>query len=503
MRSCVKQTKKKLVIKQLKKYRIQIAALSETCSQLYDCGVKLINDYTMIYSGVPSDNKTRNAHGVAICFDQMATKVWKDSGSKWEAVSEQIVKIRLKCSKINMTVFAVHSPVNPSNKQAADISDKFYNDLQDTLNKVSTDDMIIKVGDLNARVGNMQPQETASNSIGPFTVDSTNENGFKLIDFCTINNLIISNTFFEHKTVHQMSWMHPGNKTWHMIDYTLVNKKFRSSVEDVRMFRRASGAVGTDHYLMRAKITLHLRSRRKVMVQKRLKYNSTKFKNEQAVKAFQNDLCEILNDAYNNSISLDAKYSAFMEHLKEHVEKHLKLDKGSKKKRKEWLTDEILQIVDQKSLAFINWQNHCGTALETEYRNKYRKLRKLAKTKIKARQTEYWNEVCEGIENSIRLNNPSTAFSIVRCLRGESKRVENMSIKDKSDKLLLNSADRLERWRRYFNELFNIPSVIDSNLINEIHIDTISKDEEEQQNALPSIEEIRRTLNQMKSRKAP
>ena len=192
----------------------------------------------------------------------------------------------------------------------------------------------------------MQPQETASNSIGPFTVDSTNENRFKLIDFCTINNLIISNTFFEHKTVHKMSWMHPGNKTWHIIDYTLVNKKFRSSVEDVRMFRRASGAVGTDHYLMRAKIRLHLRSRRKVMIQKILKYNSTKFKNEQAVKAFQNDLCEILNDAYTNSISFDAKYSAFMEHLKEHVEKHFKLDKDSNKKRKEWLTDEILQIVD-------------------------------------------------------------------------------------------------------------------------------------------------------------
>ena len=142
-------------------------------------------------------------------------------------------------------------------------------------------------------------------------------------------------------------------------------------------------------------------------------------------------------------------------------------------------------------------------ALETEYRNKYRKLRKLPKTKIKARQSEYWNEVCEGIENSIRLNNPSTAFSIIRCLRGGSKRVENIAIKDKSGKLPLNSADHLERWRGYFNELFNVPSVIDSNLINEIHIDTISKDEEEQQNVLPSIEEIRRALNQMKSRKAP
>ena len=365
-------------------------------------------------------------------------------------------------------------PCNSSNKQAADTSDKFYNDLQDVLNKVSTDDMIIIMGDLNARVENMQPQETMSNSIGLFTVRSTNENKLMLIDLCTIYNLIISNTFFEHKTVHQMSFMHPGNKTWHMIDFTLVNKKFRSSVEDVRMFRRAAGAVGADHHLMRAKIRLHLKSRRKVIVQKRLRYDITKFKNEQEVQAFQNDLGETLNDAYNNSISLDAKSSAFVEHLKEHVEEHFKFDKGSNKKRMEWLTDEILQIVDQKSLAFINWQNHCGIALETEYRNKYKRLRKLAKTKIKARQTEYWNEVCEGIENSIGLNDPATAFSIISCLRRGSKRLENMPTTGKSGKLLLNSADRLERWREYFNELFNIPSVID-----EIHIDTISKDEED------------------------
>ena len=54
-----------------------------------------------------------------------------------------------------MTVIAIYSLVNPSNKQAADTSDKFFNDLQDALKKVSTHDMIIIMGDLNAGVGNM------------------------------------------------------------------------------------------------------------------------------------------------------------------------------------------------------------------------------------------------------------------------------------------------------------------------------------------------------------
>jgi hypothetical protein len=44
-----------MIINQLKKYRIQIAALSETC--MYASGVKLVSDYTMIYSGLPYDKK--------------------------------------------------------------------------------------------------------------------------------------------------------------------------------------------------------------------------------------------------------------------------------------------------------------------------------------------------------------------------------------------------------------------------------------------------------------
>ncbi|CAF4715786.1 unnamed protein product [Rotaria sp. Silwood1] len=78
-----------------------------------------------------------------------------------------------------------------------------------------------------------------------------------------------------------------------------------------------------------------------------------------------------------------------------------------------------------------------------------------------------------------------------------------MPIKDKSCKLLLNSSDRLQRWREHFDELLNAPSTVDQKLIDEIQIDTLSKEEEKRQNTVPSIGEIRRALSQMKSRKAP
>ena len=55
------------------------------------------------------------------------------------------------------------------------------------------------------------------------------------------------------------------------------------------------------------------------------------------------------------------------------------------------------------------------------------------------RQVEYWDEVCESIEKSMKNNDPTTAFSNIRRLKGGSKRVDNMPVYDKSSKLLVNS----------------------------------------------------------------
>ncbi|CAF4499732.1 unnamed protein product [Rotaria sp. Silwood2] len=147
--------------------------------------------------------------------------------------------VRLHCAPVNVTLLAIYSPVNPNGQQMAiNASDRFYADLQRAVNKTPPSDLLLIMGDFNARVGKQQHQ-TSGNVVGPHAVDHINENGKRLVDFCAANKLIISNTFFQHKGVHQMTWMHPGNKKWHMLDYTLVNRKFRSSVEDVRRPRNS------------------------------------------------------------------------------------------------------------------------------------------------------------------------------------------------------------------------------------------------------------------------
>jgi exonuclease III len=259
---------------------------------MYDSGVSTIGEYTILYSGAPSATRTRAAHGVAIVLGKQANKSWKNGGSMWEAVSDRIITARLKCHPVAITIIAVYSPTNPPSGQstATDAADAFYTDLQQTIDKISKNDMVLIMGDLNARVSQQQHLD-GSSVVGKHAVDDLNENGQRLIDFCSINDLIIANTLFEHKPVHQTTWMHPGNKKWHMIDYTLVNRKFRSSVEDVRVYRMAAGTIGTDHHLVRTKIKFHLKSRVKsASKQFHGRLNKMKLRDPVLIQAFQSAL---------------------------------------------------------------------------------------------------------------------------------------------------------------------------------------------------------------------
>jgi hypothetical protein len=56
-------------------------------------------------------------------------------------------------------------------------------------------------GDMNTTGGN----NTVANIVGTNGEATLNNNGRKLIDFCTFNNLKIMNTFIRHKEIHKFT----------------------------------------------------------------------------------------------------------------------------------------------------------------------------------------------------------------------------------------------------------------------------------------------------------
>ncbi|XP_072048764.1 uncharacterized protein [Amphiura filiformis] len=67
------------------------------------------------------------------------------------------------------------------------------------------------------------------------------------------HNLIVGSLLFPHKKIHKLTWNSPNGRTENQIG-TLINRNWRNSLKDVRVYRRAD--VGIDHNL--AITTIHV-----------------------------------------------------------------------------------------------------------------------------------------------------------------------------------------------------------------------------------------------------
>ena len=132
--------------------------------------------------------------------------------------------------------------------------DEFYNQVQDTVSSCNRNDMIVVVGDWNAKVGNNNTNR--KELIGKFGIGIMNDNEERLCDFCSANGFIISGTIFPYKDIHKLTWRSPDGRTVNQIDHVLVNGNMRTSILDIRVMIGADIYGG--HYLVKTRIRLKL-----------------------------------------------------------------------------------------------------------------------------------------------------------------------------------------------------------------------------------------------------
>ena len=70
----------------------------------------------------------------------------------------------------------------PTAKTPPSIKLKFYGDLQDTMDRIPHNDILVMLGDFNARIG---------------VLDTGNDVGEEFLEFCTLNQFSIMNTWFQ------------------------------------------------------------------------------------------------------------------------------------------------------------------------------------------------------------------------------------------------------------------------------------------------------------------
>ena len=205
-------------IKTMNEKRIELMALSET--RWPGHGITKIRSTTILHSGTPDSR----VHGVAIALSPAALSSWEATGSVFNPICERIIHIHPKTHMSFNSIIAIYAPTNPvsSTSEASAPSNAFYDQLQATLSSVPSKDMIVIMGDFNARGGS--DFNTWKSVIGPHGIGEVNENGISLLDFCASNHLLITNTWFQLS--HQATWYHNGDRSrpGHKIDLVLYSE---------------------------------------------------------------------------------------------------------------------------------------------------------------------------------------------------------------------------------------------------------------------------------------
>nr|VZI48652.1 unnamed protein product [Spirometra erinaceieuropaei] len=246
-----------LVARKLARYKVDIAALSETrFSEQGQLEEEVGAGYTFFWSGRPRAERRDAGVAFAIRTDIVGRLPCLPQG-----INDRLMSLRLPLLRGGKfaTIISAYAP--PMTSPDA-VREKFYEDLHALLATVSKADKLIVLGDFKARVGT---DHTAWRGVlGPHGLRGSNDNGLLLLRTCAEHRLILTNTFFCLPEREKATWRHPRSRQWHLLDYVLVRRRDQ---RDVLMTKAIAGADGwTDHRLVISKMRIRLQPRRRPQV---------------------------------------------------------------------------------------------------------------------------------------------------------------------------------------------------------------------------------------------
>ncbi|KAL0032723.1 hypothetical protein WJX79_005630 [Trebouxia sp. C0005] len=200
-------------------------------------GQKQVGAYSVHYSG-----GTTRHHGVALALSQAASKCLQGCSP----INKRIITATFHTALTPLTVIQVYAPTNCA---TPDVKDAFYQQLQQQLEEVPNANLLLLMGNFNAKLG--CEAHLWGGAIGRFGLPAPiTDNGTRLLHLCMANNLVVTDTIFQHKPVHLQTWYSPNatDSTKHQIDHVLFRRRDIKAVQDTRVFRGAD--IESDHRLM-------------------------------------------------------------------------------------------------------------------------------------------------------------------------------------------------------------------------------------------------------------
>jgi hypothetical protein len=228
--------------------------------------------------------------------------------------------------------------------------------------------------------------QTTSNIMGRQGLGTLNENGERIADLRSNNNLVIGGTLFPHKRIHRATWESPDQAMQNQIDHITIHKKWRRSLLDVRVFRGADAA--SDHQLLIGCVQLKIATHKTRDIADRPKFNTDKLQSKTLCKNLEKEIERKIQRTQNVNESIEKKWYHTQTALLEASEEVL----GRRKKsRKDWISDDTWGRIAKRKEIKSKLLNADQAAEKTNLKRQYWEANKSIK-KAARKDKRTWAE---------------------------------------------------------------------------------------------------------------
>ena len=480
-----------LVASELSRYKIDIAALSETRLPDEDSLTEVGAGYTFFWRGLPKDDQ--RIHGVGFAIKTTLLLKLPESPV---GISERIMTLRIPLvSNRHATIISAYAPTLTS---PVETKDTFYEQLHNTLSSIPRQDKIILLGDFNARVGTNHL--VWEGIIGKHGVGNINDNGLRLLNLCASHDLAITNTFFQLATKHKTTWMHPRSKHWHLIDYAITRKP---DLQDFKVTRAMRGAeCWTDHRMIRSTVKFRIRPPARRQARKK-RFNLSKFhdpneltKLNEALEQALEGLQEVDPSIELHQDELDEAWSSFTTTLFETTKDTIGL---SKRSHQDWFdqnNSEIQDLLTRKNNAHLAAMNHPNSP---QAQNTFRTLRAEAQRELRKLKNDWWTNKAAEIQGFADKNDHQHFYDAIKCTHGPTRNTQAPLRSSDGTNLIKDQQGILNRWAEYLTSLLNHRNPADPSLLDNLpELPTVN-----QLDDIPSFSEVHKACKSLKNNKSP
>lgn len=497
-----------LLVKEMERYGVSVVGIQE--SKWFGREVwPVAGGYIFLHSGRPlpaSEDMAIRNEGVGILLDGRAAAAWRQAGEVWEAVSSRVITARLKwvgrgqrrnggsreTSNVFVTVVCVYAPTA---RAPPGVKEKFSCELQDTLDKVPRNDVLVLLGDFNARVGVLKPDEEEWRGVlGRNGLDERNEAGEDLMQFCALNQMSVMNTWFQKRQVQYGTWTHPATKVSHMIDLVVMRAGQRMCCRDVQVMRGAN--CWTDHNLVRAKLRLEF-----PRVQGRGKKKVSPFSVHKFLAPANRDkyrgLLESTLEEHPHRPDLSPEEN--WETLKSCIVSVAEEAVGrGKRKQPEWFEENVEELgvlIAVKNEAHARMLRTNSVAARKEFRRQQRTVKRA----VDKAKEEWIRKVARECETAAK--DGRTRWNNIRRLQqvhAGRRPARPTVVRKEGGELTQGSEEVLQRWHQHFSKLLNQCSEFEAQVIQQMPEMSPMLDLDEP----PTEDELLAALSKMKRGKA-